>query len=195
MPNPSLCLCKFWETPPVSGALVWIHITVPVRKNHALYTSLATVESQYYVCILSCFECTDCLSKAKLCSSFSKKKLSKIQKRENLCGWWCFIIVTVSVRTLVFSSCLKTHRGMQLKGCASVTLSTHLAEKNGALEHSVGKQRRRGIPQRHGENHGKCKLLAFFFLTLFFFFLCHNSLRYTVWGTSSYSQEMEAPGK
>ena len=67
-----------------SGALVWIHITVPVRKNHAFYTSLATVESQYYICIFGSFECTDCLSKAKLCSSFSKKKLSKIQK-EKIC--------------------------------------------------------------------------------------------------------------
>lgn len=104
MPNPSLYLCKFWETPLVSGAFVWIHITVPVRKkNHALCTSL---ESQYYVCILSSSECTDRLSKAKLCSSFSlrkKKKKSKIQKREKPCHWWCFVVVIILGRTLFWS--------------------------------------------------------------------------------------------
>jgi len=85
---------------------------------------------------------------------------------------------------------------MRLKGCVSVTLSTHLAEKNGALGHSVGKLRRRGIPQHRGENHGKYKLLAFFFFPCTPLFLLRSiSLCYTVWGTSSYSQEMEAPGR
>lgn len=53
------------------------HHSTSQKKIHALYTSLATVESQYYICILGCLEYTDRLSKAKLCSGFSKKKYKK----------------------------------------------------------------------------------------------------------------------
>lgn len=85
----------------------------------------------------------------------------------------------------MFSSCLKN------KKYATVTISTRFTEeKKSALGRCVGKQRRQGMPQHQGENHGKYKLLGFFTCTLFFF-----SLHYTVWSTSSYSQEMEAPGK